>query len=74
MMADPDTKLGKQSRYWGFFIAAIFVVGVGIAYSVGGLLLYGVFIFQWIVVVSTLLISGGFLALWWYSASVKPID
>ena len=57
----------KQPRYWGFLVAAVYVLVMGIGYIAFGALVSG--IFQGIVLVPTLLFGGGFLAMWWYSGS-----
>ena len=70
-MDDKTPEIAKQPRDWGFLVAAVFVLGVGITYFVVGAILSGVVFLQGIVVVSILMISGGFLAMWWYSGSVE---
>ena len=64
-----NPKLARRTRDWDFLMAAAHVLGVGIVYFVVGKLLSGAFVFQGIVVVTILLMSGGLLALWWYSGT-----
>ena len=63
-------EVAKRPRYHGFLLPAgyFFVIGVSflIATAVAGA-------FQGIVLVPTLLLGGGFLAIWWYSGGETVI-
>ena len=63
-MMDDSDNLAKQPRYLGFLLAAVYVFAVGVAYIVFSAL-FGVF--QAIIPIATVLLGGGFLAMWWYS-------
>ncbi|MFQ6028846.1 MAG: hypothetical protein ACE5Q6_15290 [Dehalococcoidia bacterium] len=54
----------KQPRYHGSLLAAGYFFVIGIAYLIATFVAGS---FQGIVLVPTLVLGGGFLALWWYS-------
>ena len=54
----------KQPRYWGFLLAAGYILAMGISYLVF-VAISGAF--QGIVLAPTLLLGVGFIAMWWYS-------
>ena len=59
-----DAVLENQPRYHGFLFPAGFFLVIGFAYFIATAVAGA---FQPIVLVPTLLLGGGFLALWWYS-------
>ena len=65
-----DAVLARRHRYLGFFLAAGYFLVSGAAYlfatAVAGA-------FHGIVLVPTLLLGGGFLAMWWYSGGETVI-
>ena len=65
-----DAVLTMRRRYLGFLLAAGYFLFVGFSYliltAVGGA-------FQGIVLVPTLILGGGFLAMWWYSGGETVI-
>ena len=59
-----DAELAKQPRYHVFLLPAGYFLVIGFAYFIATAIAGA---FQPIVLVPTLLLGGGFLALWWYS-------
>ena len=59
-----DAVMARRNRYFGFLLVAGYFLIVGISYFIA-MAIAGAF--QWIVLVPTLLLGGGFLAMWWYS-------
>ena len=65
-----DAVMVRRNRYFGFLLVAGYFLITGISYFIA-MAISGAF--QWIVLVPTLLLGGGFLAMWWYSGGDTAI-
>ena len=59
-----DAVMARRNRHFGFLMVAGYFLIVGISYFIARAIAGA---FQWIVLVPTLLLGGGFLVMWWYS-------
>lgn len=59
-----DAVLARRHRYLGFLLAAGYFLVIGVSYLIATAVAGA---FQGIVLVPTVLLGGGFLAMWWYS-------
>ena len=59
-----DAVIVRRNRYFGFLLVAGYFLITGISYFIA-MAMSGAF--QWIVLVPTLLLGGGFLVMWWFS-------